>query len=66
MYSLLLLSTKCFSLYKKAAFMLQNDALEPVIWAFSWRETGFIAVRVNITLDLKYGKTFIIRYLYML
>lgn len=46
--------------------MLQNDALEPVIWAFSWRETGFIAVQVNITLDLKYGKTFIIRYLYML
>lgn len=46
--------------------MLQNDALEPVIWAFSWRETGFIAIRVNIILDLKYGKTFSIRYLYML
>lgn len=45
--------------------MLQNDALEPVIWALSWRETGFIAVRVNIILDLKYGKTFIIRCLYM-
>lgn len=46
--------------------MRQNDALEPVIWAFSWREIGFIAVRVNIILDWKYGKTFIIRYLYML
>lgn len=46
--------------------MRQNDALEPVIWALSWRETGFIAILVNIILELKYGKTFIIRYLYML